>query len=181
MDEFPICITVFGEAQPGGSKRAVPLGGRNPTGRWGVVDANRRAGPWKESVAQEAGFRYQGSLLTMPIVAEMIFYRVRPKGHFGTGRNEGIVKDSAPAYPAGRPDVLKLARAVEDALTGIVWADDALIVDERISKRWGDRARVEIRIWPAEEQTVQDLVAAGKVEPTLPEVLFEQLELGVAA
>ena len=27
------------------------------------------------------------------------FYFDRPKSHYGTGRNEGIVRDSAPGYP----------------------------------------------------------------------------------
>jgi hypothetical protein len=33
---------------------------------------------------------------------------------------------------------LKLARAAEDALTGVLWLDDSQIVDERISKAYGD-------------------------------------------
>jgi len=40
--------------------------------------------------------------------------------------------------------VLKLARAVEDALTGVIWADDAQIVDEVIRKRYG---RPCLQIW----------------------------------
>lgn len=181
MMDFPLTITVYGEAQPAGSKRAVPLGGRSPNGRWGVVDANRKSEPWKAMVAQEAGEQYREPVLTIPLVVEFVFYVVRPKGHFGTGRNEGIVKDSAPAYPSKKPDVLKLARGVEDALTGVVWADDAQIVDERVAKRYGDQARVEIRVWPAEVRTVSDLLAVGIIEPQQVEVLFEQLSLTPAA
>jgi Holliday junction resolvase RusA-like endonuclease len=177
VSEFPVSIVVWGEAKPAGSKRAVPLGGKNPTGRWGVVDDNKQSGPWKRSVAQAAGEQYLGPLLLGPLTVEIVFVQTRPKVHFGTGRNEGIVKDSAPAYPAKKPDVLKLARAVEDALTGVVWRDDDQIVDERLAKRYGDRARVEIRVWPSEVMTVGDLVARGEVEPTRPELLFEQLSL----
>lgn len=181
MDDFPITIQVFGQAEPAGSKKAVPFGGKNATGRWGVVDANKKAGPWKAQVAQEAGEQYRGPVLNGPLVVEFVFFSTRPKGHFGTGRNEGSVKDSAPAYPAVMPDALKLARAVEDALTGVIWRDDALIVDERIAKRYGDRARVEIRVWPAEVARVGDLLARGEIEPTHPELLFEQLALVPAA
>ena len=38
------------------------------------------------------------------------------------------------------PDVLKLARGVEDALTGIVWRDDAQIVNESLNKVVGAAA-----------------------------------------
>lgn len=177
MADSPIVIQVFGNAQPAGSKKAIPLGGRNPTGRWAVVDDNKKSGPWKDQVAQEAGEQYHGPLLQGPLSVELVFFQVRPKGHYGTGRNAGMVKDGAPAYPCAKPDALKLARAVEDALTGIVWRDDSLIVDERIAKRYGDRARVEIRIWPVEQATVRDLVAAGKVEPDRPAQRWEQLSL----
>jgi Holliday junction resolvase RusA-like endonuclease len=177
VDDFPVTILVWGEAQPAGSKRAVPLGGNSPTGRWGVVDANKKAEPWKRTVAQAAGEQYVGPLLLGPLVVEFVFVQTRPKAHFGTGRNQGIVKDSAPAYPAKNPDALKLGRAVEDALTGVLWRDDNQIVDERIAKRYGDRARVEIRVWPAEVTTVGDLVARGEVEPTGSAVLFQQLSL----
>jgi Holliday junction resolvase RusA-like endonuclease len=47
-----------------------------------------------------------------------------------------------------KPDVLKLARAVEDALTGILYRDDAQIVTEVLRKRYGDPPRVEIRLSP---------------------------------
>lgn len=188
--DFPIIIHVYGEAQPAGSKTSKVVyrkgrGGRpqpvrNKDGRivTATYDANaKNLTPWKNKIEQAVSEQYDGPVLTGPLVVEFIFYRLRNKGHFGTGRNEGIVKDSAPAYPIVAPDALKLARAVEDALTGFVWRDDALIVDERIAKRFGDRPRVEIRVWRAEVATVGDLVAAGKVEPTAPDELFEQLSL----
>lgn len=52
----------------------------------------------------------------------------RPKGHWGTGRNADRLKPSAPAWPATKPDVDKLERAVLDALTGVLWADDSQVV-----------------------------------------------------
>jgi Holliday junction resolvase RusA-like endonuclease len=48
-----------------------------------------------------------------------------------------ILKDWAnDLYPISKPDVLKLARAAEDALTGIIWSDDALIVQEHLYKAY---------------------------------------------
>lgn len=66
-------------------------------------------------------------LLEEPILLNLIFYRERPQGHFGTGRNAGMLKDSAPDFPEPKPDLGKLERAVEDALTGIIYRDDRYI------------------------------------------------------
>jgi Holliday junction resolvase RusA-like endonuclease len=58
----------------------------------------------------------------------MLFVLERPKTDWGTGRNAGRLKPRAPAWPLKRPDSTKLVRAVEDALTGILWSDDSVIV-----------------------------------------------------
>ena len=55
----------------------------------------------------------------------------RPKSHFGTGRNAGKLKPSAPKYPAVKPDVDKLSRAVHDALTiaNVIDDDSRIVID----------------------------------------------------
>ena len=62
------------------------------------------------------------------VAVDLRFGLPRPKSHFGTGRNAGRLKPSAPAYPGTKPDVDKLSRAVLDALTGVLWADDSQVV-----------------------------------------------------
>jgi Holliday junction resolvase RusA-like endonuclease len=142
-------FTVLGEPQPAGSKRGfvvTPKGGGKP--RAVVADDNRKAKPWQAEVKAAAhdalgdGFE----LIRGPVELTLTFIRPRPKGHFRTGRNAGCIKASAPPFPITRPDALKLARAVEDALTGVVWADDSMIVDETLHKRYGEPARCEIEI-----------------------------------
>jgi Holliday junction resolvase RusA-like endonuclease len=136
-------VTVYGEAQPAGSKRAFV----NPkTGRAIVTDDAKGSRPWKTRVAQIAGEAYDGPLLDGPLAVRLSFFRPRPQGHYGSGRNVKEVRPSAPSHWTTRPDVLKLARAVEDALTKVVWTDDARIVDEHLLKDWGVPARVEIEV-----------------------------------
>ena len=141
-----IRFTVHGEARPAGSKRAFV----NPkTGKAIVTDTSGKAGKtWRSDVRGAAGLAYGGPLLDEPLRVTMTFYRQRPRSHYGTGRNADVLKLSAPRYPAKRPDLLKLARAVEDALTGIIWRDDSLNVDELLHGRYADvdRARVEILV-----------------------------------
>lgn len=140
-DDGMIEFTVYGKAEPAGSKRAFVIKGRAI-----VTDANAKSRPWKSCVSDAAVTAYRGPLLTGPLAVVMQFYQVRPKGHYGSGKNAEQVKGSSPAQPTGKPDVLKLARGVEDALTGIIYRDDAQICIETIRKVYGSPARVEIAI-----------------------------------
>lgn len=142
MTTTPIRFVFHGQSQPAGSKSAAPY--RRKDGSIGVAvrDGNPKSGEWKRTVAQVAAESYDGPLLDGPLSVTMLFYRVRPKGHVG---KRGVLP-SAPEYPTTRPDVLKTARAVEDALTGVVWRDDAQIVHEVLGKAWGETARVEVEI-----------------------------------
>ncbi len=137
-----IRFTVHGTPQTAGSKRAFPI--RRAGQKLGVrvTDDNPKSRDWKTTVSQVAAEHCRGGLIDGAVVVEFVFWLVRPKGHFG---KRGLLP-SAPEFPAVKPDVLKLARAVEDALTGVAWRDDALIVDEHLSKRYGERAGVDIVI-----------------------------------
>ena len=146
-----ISFTVYGLAQPAGSKRPFAIKNKagEPVMKNGrplivTVDANPNAGEWKQQVAKAARVAYQGQLIDGPVSAEFNFFRPRPAGHFGqNGLNK---KGRETNSPVSKPDLLKLARGVEDALTGIVWRDDSQIVTEALMKLWGEPARVEIII-----------------------------------
>lgn len=56
-------------------------------------------------------------------------------------------------WPTSKPDLLKLARGVEDALTGIVYEDDAQIVFETMRKQWSQIEGVQVRV---QEMTSSD-------------------------
>lgn len=157
-----LTFTVYGHAEPAGSKRAFAIKRDGvPTGKVTVVDANRHAKTWQREVrdvAREVLAETDTELLTGPLVVSFTFYAIRPRGHYGTGRNTDLLKPSAPPYPTGRPDSLKLARGTEDALTGLVWRDDAQVVTLTVRKRYGAPERCEILIQ-----------AAAPAAPFLPE------------
>ncbi len=142
-----IQFTVLGDAKPAGSKRAFAIRkGGVPTGRIAVMDANPNSKSWKQEVSHAAFLACRGRMLDGPVKLTLNFYRVRPKGHYGAqGLNKKGRESSAPIQ---KPDVLKLARGVEDACTGVVWRDDAQIVTEVLTKSWGEPARVEVIIEP---------------------------------
>ncbi|ASU86193.1 RusA family crossover junction endodeoxyribonuclease [Nocardiopsis gilva YIM 90087] len=92
--------------------------------------------PWRQDVraAAEDALRLEDDPhafpLNGPLSVDMVFSVERPKSHFGTGRNAGVLKRSAPPYPASMPDLSKLLRSTEDALTSAgVWRDDARVVE----------------------------------------------------
>ena len=84
--------------------------------------------------------------LTGPIALELIFYMPRPKNHYGTGRNAGKLKGSAPYWHVSRPDSDNLEKFVKDALNGIFWKDDSQICYTSTQKIYSDQPRSEIVI-----------------------------------
>lgn len=135
---------VPGVAAPAGSKKAFGFKRRDGSVGATVVDDCKRTKPWQESVRWAATEAYHGPLLTGPLSAEFEFVRLRPKGHYGKkGLNK---KGESTTYPTTTPDLLKLARAVEDALTAVVYVDDSQIVTETLRKVWGDAPGVYVTI-----------------------------------
>ena len=133
---------VPGLAKTAGSKRAFPF--RRTNGSLGVRvtdDAGEKGKNWRTMVSILGKQIMAGKPpLDGPLEVRFLFELLRPKGHFG----KHALKPSAPKYPTVKPDLLKLARAVEDALTGIAWIDDAQIVQEHISKGYGSNPGVTI-------------------------------------
>lgn len=128
---------VDGIAQTAGSKRATRRS------RTGCIDDNKLTYRWQRHVAMIARMHWRREPLRVPIRVHFRFVRPRPQSHF---KANGELKPNAPEHCAKRPDALKLARAVEDALTDVVYDDDALIVGELIEKAFGERIGVEIGI-----------------------------------
>jgi Holliday junction resolvase RusA-like endonuclease len=136
---------VLGHPEPGGSKNAYPVAGRVR-----VVDANRKLKPWQKTVRQVAKgamLREREPPIEGPVSVEMRFYRKRPKSHH-TGTGKPSAEFNRHPWPTSKPDVLKLARGVEDALTGIVYKDDAQIVWEKLYKEWGEPEGVRVNVTP---------------------------------
>lgn len=115
-------------------------------------------GDVRDAVAEVFGSDRE--LLDAPLVLDVRFYIERTATHFGTGKNAGVLKASAPRYPKATklPDGTKLARAFEDALNKVVWTDDRRIVDLRWSRRFG-RPRAEARLYALPDE-VGELGAA---------------------
>ena len=125
---------VPGIPKPGGSKRVFL---NRKTGKPIVTDAAGKGNKeWRAQVAYMASKVFLTPMLG-PLELTIDFRFLRPLGHYGSGKNLGLVKVSAPPFPEVRPDLTKLIRSTEDALTGIAWRDDAQVVRQHVNKDYG--------------------------------------------
>lgn len=125
-------IDVIGTPIPQGSKTAYVRGGRAV-----LVEANKKLPLWRKTVQDAAREAFVGELLSSPVSVEITFFMPRPKNPKWAD------------LPASKPDLDKLIRAVFDALTGIVWVDDALAVSVEAHKFWAvDEPGCRVEIWP---------------------------------
>ena len=94
---------------------------------------------WKESVrwaAVEGMNMKRHSLFTEALAVEITFWFQRPRGHYGTGKKAGFVKDSAPRHHTIKPDVENCVKGVLDGMKGIVYRDDSQVVMLIAKKRY---------------------------------------------
>lgn len=158
-------FTFYGQQYTAGSKQTFPVVDkktgqvvRTKSGRLltRAKHANPKTELWMAQVASESAKAYQGPLLTGAIKLTIVFIRPRPQGHYGTGRNEGKLKESAPPFLTTTPDTLKLGRAIEDACTGILWVDDSQIVHHTLTKQFGSRYTTTVRVESLDGRTRED-------------------------
>ncbi|QIJ62599.1 RusA family crossover junction endodeoxyribonuclease [Streptomyces sp. JB150] len=145
-----LLLTVYGTPAPQGSKT------RNRAGA--MYESSAAVKPWREAVktaALDVLHHDDGwAALDGPVWLDLRFTLRRPKNHFGTGRNAGLLKPSAPQFPTSTPDLDKLIRSTQDALKDAgVLADDSVVAQLSASKvyvLWGNALRTpgaEIRVW----------------------------------
>jgi Holliday junction resolvase RusA-like endonuclease len=141
----PIGFWIPGVPQPAGSKRAFPIKRANGSIGVAVTDANPTSRSWKNDVAHAAlsvvGGGYEP--LRGPLSLRVTFNLPRPKSHYGA---KGL-KPGSPRWHTSKPDATKLLRGVEDALTGILWGDDAQVSEQHVTKVYTSGAsgvRIEV-------------------------------------
>ncbi len=74
------------------------------------------------------------------------FYMPRPKNHYGTGKKNEILKETAPIYHTKKPDLDNLVKFVLDCLNGLAWYDDSQIITLIAHKVYSNVPRTCIEI-----------------------------------
>jgi Holliday junction resolvase RusA-like endonuclease len=151
-----------------GSPRAFVAGGRAIVATEASRGFGGRSAPlaaWRHAIATEARAAMGDRPLITSAVVSLTFTWSRPLAHFGTRRGELYLRPNAPDWKTTKPDIDKVARAALDALTGVVFGDDAQVVALQVAKRWGSAPGVTVRIEGVDEQrrrdTLEQLDALG--------------------
>lgn len=113
-----ITITVYGQPAPQGSKKFMGIKG----GKGIMVESSKAVKPWREAVlnaALDRRLEMDSGPLRGPLSVEMIF----------TLRKPASAPKKRKSYPDKKPDLSKLVRSTEDALTNsCIWEDDARVI-----------------------------------------------------
>jgi Holliday junction resolvase RusA-like endonuclease len=152
-----IVFAVEGESVSQGSLTAVPTN-RNwrtvPGVRWTIKDAKPALKPWRKKVADAAAEEFgDRQLLEGPVCVWARFIFERPKAHFGTGKNAGVLKAGMPIHVVShqKGDLDKHLRSILDALTGIVFNDDCQVAEVHSLKVYGAKSSCIIGVNPLKE------------------------------
>jgi Holliday junction resolvase RusA-like endonuclease len=129
-----LAITVYGNPAPQGSKSFKGLAGN---GRAILAESSKKVRPWREAVKYAAlQARYEATKAAASILgsdphrpADALDCPVRVRMVFTMPKPQSAPKRRK-TYPMRTPDLSKLVRSTEDALTEAgVWADDARVVE----------------------------------------------------
>jgi len=146
----PKMIVVRGKPAPQGSKVSFRNGY--------MKEASQFLMPWRNQIVSACIEQKinNGEIIKQPVEIFIDFLFHRPQAHYGTGRNEGNLKPSAPTFPITRStgDIDKLCRSTLDGLSipsgGILLRDDSLVVNLRAKKSFATKGGFQgafIHIW----------------------------------
>lgn len=116
----------------------------NPaTGRILLYEQNSRGvHGWQDALRHALRRVAPPTPLNEPVAVDILVILARPASHYGTGKNAGRLKPTAPYWSGVKPDSDKIARAAGDCLTGCWVVDDARIANLHVQKRYADPGEV---------------------------------------
>lgn len=132
MRQFTLPLDPVPQGRPRVVRRGRHYGVKDP-------EASRR---FKRELALLAGPHRLDPLPQGPLLLIVTFHCKAPQRS----------KDG-PIFKGTRPDVDNLAKAVMDALQGILWRDDAQVAQLLATKRWARQGSIEVSLWGLEEGT----------------------------
>ena len=84
--------------------------------------------------------------LTGPIGITIIFHFGRPQGHYGSGKKQGMLKDTAPEYHTSRKDLDNCVKFATDSMNHVFYKDDCQICHLFSQKLYSESPRTYILI-----------------------------------
>ena len=118
-----------------------PQGSKTYMGHGVMVESCKQVKYWRSVVTGEA-LKACKQMLLGQVHLDIEFVFSRPKSHYGSGRNAAKLKESAPVLHSNKPDLSKLIRSTEDALTNIAYKDDSQVCKISSLKRYADQGEL---------------------------------------
>jgi crossover junction endodeoxyribonuclease RusA len=133
-----VTFVVYGQPATKGSTRSFY---HSKTGRIVTMADAKGLAAWAGAVRHVAQ-DHAAHFTTGPVELRLCFGLTRPRS----------VSSRKRPLPTAKPDLDKLVRAVKDALTGVLWKDDAQVVALHAEKQYTDgpsNVHIEMRaLWP---------------------------------
>lgn len=99
---------------------------------------------FKRKLHKLATEMYHGAPVEGEIYLKVAFYRKIQKS---ISKKEHDRRASGAHRPIVKADLSNYLKSFEDALNGVLWKDDAMIVHEEIDKYYSDKPRIEVEIY----------------------------------
>lgn len=107
---------------------------------------------FKKTLRSMASEQYKGEPLEGQLLVDITFYRPIQKS---LSKKERLLRLLGVHRPVVKPDLDNYIKSAFDALNGVLWADDAMVVDLHAKKFYAEKPRIEIEVNKIEE--VHDL------------------------
>lgn len=158
----PVTVSLAGVPQGKGRARAYRKG--NHIGHYTPERTRSYEGMVRTAAMVEMGSR---SPIEGPVEFVLRAVFPVPTSWSGRKRQQALVGD---LKPAKKPDLDNIAKAVTDALNGVVFADDAQIVRMTLEKRYGQAPAVACTVRPLQLPAKEGATGRRPSEPSKPEV-----------
>lgn len=108
----------------------------------------KKSKEYKQYVKLAAAQHAPEQLLDEPLHLIVKVFRPIPKSFSKKKTQEAI---TGVLRPITKPDTDNYLKGVKDALSGVIWRDDSIIVDTSVSKYYSDKPRIEVEVYTLEE------------------------------
>lgn len=138
-----VSFTVYATPVPQGSMKSFII-----KGKWGAKDRsivtsdNKKLKPFRGQVTETAMAVLSEKGIAQPFAGKHV--PVSILADFYLAKPQSVAKKRV--HPSVKPDLDKLIRSLCDAMTGVIFSDDAQIVEFNVRKKYGSPERVEVSI-----------------------------------
>lgn len=113
----------------------------------------KKVSAYKKQLAMMAGFEYKKAPLQGPLKVELTFYRRLQKS---ISKKERELRLTGKHRPVVKPDTDNYIKSTLDGLNGLLWHDDAQIIDLIAHKYYSDQPRVVIEVNEIENEEKEE-------------------------